>query len=133
MSAATTALAAIQGAREAQELLHVLRAAAAAPETLHVALQGIRAVGDGARLRAFTRELQRALQDSQRRAPDLRDVKDFGDLRARAALHGTQLYRTDPADGPVTFFSVTHGVPRMYVGLASVRDRVQDLEASLRR
>ena len=30
--------------------------------------------------------------------------KDFGNLKARFALQGHRLYRTDPADGRVLFF-----------------------------
>jgi len=126
---AATALAALQGAREARELLGDVRDRSAAPEALHVALQGLRAAGDGHRLRGFTRELQQALQDGQRRAPDLRDLKEFAGLRARAALHRVQLHRTDPADGLVAYFSVAHGVPRMHPDLASVLSRIEDLEA----
>jgi hypothetical protein len=61
-SAAATALAAVRGCQEAQEVLRELRTGAALPEALHEALQRVRAAGDGARLRAFTRELQKALE-----------------------------------------------------------------------
>jgi hypothetical protein len=61
-SAAAAALAAIKGAQEAQAVLQELRSGTALPEALHEALQRIRAAGDGARLRAFTRELQKALE-----------------------------------------------------------------------
>lgn len=64
MSAATTALAAIKGSQEAREVLQVLRSGTALPETLHVAEQRVRAAGDRARLRAFHRELQKALERS---------------------------------------------------------------------
>lgn len=60
----------------------------------------------------------------------MRALKDFQDLTARGALHGLQLYRTDPADGPVSYFTVGHGVPRSYPDLPAVRARIQELEAA---
>lgn len=62
MSTAAAALAAIQGHVEAEDLLRELRAGIALPEALHEALQRLRATGDGARLRAFCRTLQKRLE-----------------------------------------------------------------------
>jgi hypothetical protein len=64
-SAAAAALAAIKGAQEAQAVLQELRSGTALPEALHEALQRVRAAGDGARLRAFTREVQKALESAR--------------------------------------------------------------------
>lgn len=126
------AVASIQGSREAQELINALRAGVASSEALHWALLGIRRAGDNARLRAFTKEIQHALREGQRRASDLRELKRFTDLRARLQAVGVHLYRTDPADGPPTFFTATRGVIRPHVDLDLVQDLTLVLEAGQR-
>lgn len=126
------ALSAIQGTREAQELLNAMRAGVAPSEALHWVLQALRRAGDLARLRAFTQELQRALQEGQRRASDLRELKRFTEYRARLLAVGMHLYRTDPADGPVTYFTASQGVVRPSVDLNLVHDMMLVIEAGQR-
>ena len=48
--------------QEAQALIAEVRQGHALPDALHVALQQIRAVGDGERLRVFTRAIQKAIE-----------------------------------------------------------------------
>ena len=48
--------------QEAQALIAEVRRGCALPDALHVALQQIRASGDGERLRAFTRVIQKAIE-----------------------------------------------------------------------
>jgi len=62
VSNADTALTCAKACEDAQKLVAVIRGGHALPDSLHVALQGIRAAGDGDRLRAFTRALQKALE-----------------------------------------------------------------------
>lgn len=47
--------------------------------------------------------------------------KAFSTLRARFALGGYALYRTDPSDGPVTFFTARWGLVRHLPTLDDVR------------
>lgn len=56
-------------------------------------------------------------------------LKAWTTLRARACRQGVQAYRSDPADGPVVFFTLHHGVARIYPDMAALRSRVEDLEA----
>lgn len=56
-------------------------------------------------------------------------LKEWTNLRARACRKGVQAYRSDPIDGPVVFFTLHHGVPRVCLDLAALRSRVEDLEA----
>ncbi len=59
---------------------------------------------------------------------DTQALKDWTNLRARAALLKVQAFRTDPADGQPCFFTVCHGVPRQHADLAALRARIEDLE-----
>ena len=52
--------------QEAQALIAEVRQGHALPDALHVALQQIRAVGDGERLRVFTRAIQKAIEAQTR-------------------------------------------------------------------
>ncbi len=52
----------LDGCLAAQRLVHDLRRGAALPDALHVALQAELLLQDQARLRAFARELQKALE-----------------------------------------------------------------------
>lgn len=63
-------------------------------------------------------------------SPATQSLKEFYNLRARAALHRVQAYRSDPVDGAATYFTVAHGVPRQHVDLAALRARVEDLEGA---
>src|SRR3954467_13648855 len=126
----SSALAAIQGSREAQEVVNAMRAGSAPTVVLHRQLEAIRRAGDRVRLQAFTLEIQRALQESQRRTADLRELQQFTDYRARLEAVGVQLYRTDPADGAVTYFSALNGVVRPYVDLGAVHELVATREAA---
>lgn len=56
-------------------------------------------------------------------------LKEWTTLRARACRQGVQAYRTDPADGPVLFFTLRNGVARIYPDMAALRSRIEDLEA----
>lgn len=55
----------MQGCQDAQKLVTQIQAGCALPDSLHVALQAIRATGDGDRLRSFTRQVQKALEASR--------------------------------------------------------------------
>jgi hypothetical protein len=62
-------------------------------------------------------------------APATAELKEWTTLRARAALLRVRAYRTDAADGPVSYFTVTQSAaPRMHADLAALRARVEDLE-----
>lgn len=52
--------------QEAQALIAEVRRGCALPDALHVALQRVRASGDGDRLRTFTRTVQKAIEASTR-------------------------------------------------------------------
>jgi hypothetical protein len=65
-------------------------------------------------------------------APDTQALKDWTNLRARAALLKVQAYRTDPGDGPVHYFTVNHGIARQHADLAALRARIEDLEGDPR-
>ena len=56
---------AMDGQKQACALIVELRQGCALPDALHSALQALRATGDGDRLRAFSRTLQKALEASQ--------------------------------------------------------------------
>lgn len=58
---APAATGAAAGKERAAKVLTLIRAGALA-EKLHVTMQEIRATGDGEQLRAFTREIQRAIE-----------------------------------------------------------------------
>lgn len=58
----------------------------------------------------------------------VQDLKAWVTLRARACRQGVQAYRSDPVDGPVVFFSIHHGVARVYPDMAALRSRIEDLE-----
>jgi hypothetical protein len=47
--------------------------------------------------------------------------KDFSTLRAAFALQGHALHRSDPADGPVTFWAVRCGLARLLPTLDHAR------------
>ena len=66
MSAADHALACATATRDAQALIVEVQTGQAMPDALHVALQGIRATGDGHRLRSFTRAVQKAIESPMR-------------------------------------------------------------------
>lgn len=59
----------------------------------------------------------------------IQHLKAWTNVRARAARQGVQAYRSDPADGPVVYFTIHHAVPRVYPDLAALRARIEDLEA----
>ena len=65
MSTADTALTCAKACEDAQKLVTVIKTGEALPDQLHVALQAIRAAGDGDRLRTFTRAVQKALETSR--------------------------------------------------------------------
>ena len=59
--------------------------------------------------------------------PGAIDCKRFATLRARLALVGWGLIRTDPSDGAPSYFATRWNMPRELVGLAAVEsfaDRV---------
>lgn len=56
-------------------------------------------------------------------------LKAWTTLRARACVQGVQAYRSDPVDGPVVFFTIHHGVARVYPDMAALGARIDDLEA----
>ncbi|MDP9893218.1 hypothetical protein J2W32_001477 [Variovorax boronicumulans] len=61
----TNALACAKACQDAQELVSQIRTRQALPDSLHAALQAIRATGDGERLRAFTRQIAKAIEGSR--------------------------------------------------------------------
>lgn len=63
-------------------------------------------------------------------SPDMQALKDWTNLRARAALLKVQAYRTDPADGPVHYFTVNHGIAKQHPDLAALRARIEDFEGA---
>lgn len=56
-------------------------------------------------------------------------LKEWTNPRARACCRGVQAFRSDPVDGPVVYFTIHHGVPRVCPDLAALRSRLEDLEA----
>ena len=64
-------------------------------------------------------------------AEAIRDLKDWTTVRAQLAMHKIQAHRTDPVDGPRTYFTICNGVARAYPDLASLRARLEDLEGQL--
>ena len=66
MSAASDAAGCVQASQQAQELVAEVRQGHALPDALHTALQRMRALGDGERLRAFTRAVQKAIESPTR-------------------------------------------------------------------
>lgn len=65
MSTADAALTCAQACQDAQKLVTQIKTGDALPDSLHAALQAIRATGDGDRLRSFTRVVQKALEGSR--------------------------------------------------------------------
>jgi hypothetical protein len=65
-------------------------------------------------------------------SPDTVDLKRWTDTRARACRVGVPTFRTDPADGPVQFFSVRFGVPRQHADMDALREYVSDIEQTVR-
>lgn len=65
MSTADTALDCAKACQEAQALVSQIRTGQALPDALHVAMQAIRATGDGERLRAFTRHIAKTIEGSR--------------------------------------------------------------------
>lgn len=61
--------------------------------------------------------------------PTTQLLKAWITLRARACRQGVQAYRSDPLDGPAVFFTIHHGVARVYPDMAALQSRVEDLEA----
>ncbi len=49
------------------------------------------------------------------------DEKEFSNLRAQLALRGHGLHRTDPGDGPVSYYSERWGLVRYLHTLDDVR------------
>ncbi len=68
MSSADTAARSVEGCQDAQKLVTQLRTGCALPDALHAALQAIRATGDGEKLRAFTRAIQKCIEGQARHA-----------------------------------------------------------------
>lgn len=65
MSTADTALQCAKACQDAQKLVTQIQTGQALPDSLHAALQTIRATGDGDRLRSFTRTVQKALEGAR--------------------------------------------------------------------
>lgn len=65
MSAADTALQCAKACQDAQKLITQIKTGDALPDALHAALQAIRATGDGDRLRAFTRQIAKAIEGTR--------------------------------------------------------------------
>ncbi len=61
----TTALECAKACQDAQKLITQIKTGDALPDSLHAALQAIRAAGDGDRLRSFTRAVQKALEGAR--------------------------------------------------------------------
>jgi hypothetical protein len=53
-------------------------------------------------------------------------LKRWTTLRAIACRAGIQTFRTDPADGPIRFVSLRHGVPRLFDDLDAVERYVRE-------
>jgi len=68
MSTADNAAACAQACHQAQELVAEVRKGQALPDALHSELQRLRALGDGERLRTFTRAIQKAIEGQGRHA-----------------------------------------------------------------
>lgn len=56
------------------------------------------------------------------------DLKAWATLRAQLALHKVQAFRSDPADGPRSYFTISNGVAKSYPDQAALRARLEDLE-----
>lgn len=65
MTAADTAVTCAKACQDAQKLITQIKTGDALPDSLHAALQAIRATGDGDRLRSFTRTVQKALEGAR--------------------------------------------------------------------
>ena len=50
-----------------------------------------------------------------------RKERVFSSLRSALALHGFGLYRTDPLDGPVSYWAESWGLIRMFPALDTVQ------------
>lgn len=58
--------------------------------------------------------------------------KTYQTLRARAALQGLMVLRTDPRDGPVTLVAVaSNGQARRFVDMTALASRIEDLESQI--
>ena len=53
--------------------------------------------------------------------------KDFSTLRAMAAMRGHQLHRSNPADGPLTYWATRWGVTRELPTIEDVRAFVRQI------
>lgn len=56
------------------------------------------------------------------------DLKAWSTLRAQLALHKVMAFRSDPADGARSFFTLSNGVARAYPDQAALRARLEDLD-----
>lgn len=65
MSTADTALECVKACEDARKLITLIKTGDVLPDSLHAALQAIRATGDGDRLRSFTRTVQKALEGAR--------------------------------------------------------------------
>ncbi|MBA4264378.1 MAG: hypothetical protein C0453_04790 [Comamonadaceae bacterium] len=52
----------------------------------------------------------------------------FVTLRTALAIKGFALFRTDPNDGPVTYWAERFGVVRMFTTLDEIQPLLNDLE-----
>lgn len=52
-----------EGCQQGLELVSRIKRGEALPDELHVLLQSVRATGEGDKLRALTRQIQKALED----------------------------------------------------------------------
>jgi len=66
MSTTYDALTCACACQDAQRLVNEIKAGTALPDSLHVALQAVRATGNGYQLRAFTRVVQKAIETPSR-------------------------------------------------------------------
>lgn len=57
-------------------------------------------------------------------------AKDWANTAAEAALNRVLVWRSDPRDGPVAFFSMLNGVLRRHADLRALRSLIVDLEGA---
>jgi hypothetical protein len=57
-------------------------------------------------------------------SPATAQLKRWTTIRAQACRAGIQAFRTDPADGPIQYGSVRHGVPRLFADLDALESYV---------
>ena len=60
-----------------------------------------------------------------------RGGKAFATMKARFALAGYQLTRTDPDDGPASYHAARYGLVRCLPALCDAQRLLADLEATL--